>query len=196
MNNSSLSADDILVRAQETPNPMALKFVVNAPLREEGKVTFHSQEDCVSLPLVYSLFEILGVTQVYLFRNTVTITHTGELPNDLIKENVISVIKTRLPVHNPNFEFSNVELEKKPVDRSSLPKEIQEIEEILDRTIRPGLQADGGDLEVVGLKNNELQIVFQGACGGCPSALMGTLDAIQSILRTELKNEELFVYPI
>ena len=63
------------------------------------------------------------------------------------------------------------------------------IEEILDRTVRPGLQADGGDIEIVEFTNDDLKILYQGACGGCPSAMMGTLDAIQGILRNELENE-------
>ena len=38
--------------------------------------------------------------------------------------------------------------------------------------------------------------MYQGACGGCPSAMMGTLDAIEGILQNELKNPELRVRPI
>ena len=49
---------------------------------------------------------------------------------------------------------------------------------------------------VVEFKNNTVKIIYQGACGGCPSSTMGTLDAIQSILRHELGNEEIVVEPI
>jgi Fe-S cluster biogenesis protein NfuA len=51
--------------------------------------------------------------------------------------------------------------------------------------VRPGLQADGGDLEILELDGNILTIRYEGACGGCPSAMMGTLQAIEGILRTE-----------
>ncbi|MEZ4871765.1 MAG: NifU family protein [Bdellovibrionales bacterium] len=66
----------------------------------------------------------------------------------------------------------------------------------MDRTIRPGLQADGGDLEILEFKDNEIKILYMGACGDCPSAMMGTLDAIQNILRHELGNDELRVRPV
>ena len=69
-------------------------------------------------------------------------------------------------------------------------------EEVLDRTIRPGLQADGGDLEILSFKGNKVEIAYQGACGGCPSSYMGTLDAIENILRYELQNEKIEVYPV
>ena len=74
--------------------------------------------------------------------------------------------------------------------------ELQQIEDILDRTIRPGLQADGGDLQVLSLENNKLEIAYQGACGGCPSAFMGTLEAIENILQHETGNKELYVSPV
>ena len=67
---------------------------------------------------------------------------------------------------------------------------------MLDRTIRPGLQADGGDVEVVSYKDDTISILYQGACGGCPSAMMGTLDAIQGILQQELGKPDLKVRPL
>lgn len=192
----TISPDDILIRAQDTPNPSAIKFIINYALKDVGNATFTDKESCAHLPLASAMFDILGVIQLYFFQNTLTVTHTEELPVEMVKEQVKAVFKTRLGMHDPGFESPD-ELKKniKP-DRSSLPAELREVEEILDRTIRPGLQADGGDIEVLEFSNNELRIMYQGACGGCPSAMMGTLDAIQSILRNELKNEEILVTPI
>lgn len=196
MSEMTIEPNDILVRAQDTPNPNAIKFIVNYPLKEVGNATFKDKEACAHLPMAAAFFDIPGVEQVYFFQNTVTITHTEELPTEMVKENVKSVIKTRLTLHNPEFEFEGEEKVQQQKDRSSLSPEMLSIEQILDRTIRPGLQADGGDVEVLELKDNELKILYQGACGGCPSAMMGTLDAIQGILRNELKNEDLIVVPI
>ena len=123
-------------------------------------------------------------------------THDGSLDGDTIEQQAFAVIKSRLPIHDAGFRTPDEVPSKGPVDRSHLSEELQRIEEILDRTIRPGLQADGGDLEVLEYIDNEIKILYQGACGGCPSAMMGTLDAIQSILRHELGNPDLIVYPI
>lgn len=197
MNNplSMIKSEDILVRTQMTPNPYALKFVVNHGLRNEGKATFVNSLEAEGLPLVYNMFLIDGVKQVHLFQNTLTVTHTGELESGDLAEQVISVIKSRLVVHDADFKMPG-EVKKEVKDRSQLPAALQMIEEILDRTIRPGLQADGGDVEVMSFENNELRILYQGACGGCPSSMMGTLDAIQGILRQELNNDSLRVTPI
>ncbi|MCB0363982.1 MAG: NifU family protein [Bdellovibrionaceae bacterium] len=188
--------EDVLVRAQETPNPFAIKFIMNHAVKEEGKATFYSREECEQLPLAFSLFDIKGVKQLYFFENTITMTHDGSLDGDTIEQQAFAVIKSRLPIHDAGFRTPDEVPSKGPVDRSHLSEELQRIEEILDRTIRPGLQADGGDLEVLEYIDNEIKILYQGACGGCPSAMMGTLDAIQSILRHELGNPDLIVYPI
>ena len=96
--------------------------------------------------------------------------------------------------HNPDFQSEKDEKEKKK--KENLSDEEKKVEEILDRTVRPGLQADGGDLEVVSFKNNKIEISYQGACGGCPSSYMDTLFAIENILRYELQNEKIEVYPV
>jgi Fe-S cluster biogenesis protein NfuA len=190
---ATINPEDILVRTQMTPNPYALKFVINQAVKNEGKATFSSVIEAEGL--VYNLFLIDGVKQIHLFQNTITVTHTGELEAGDLAEQVIAVIRSRLVVHDTDFKMPGDPVAA-PKDRSNLSPELQAIEEILDRTIRPGLQADGGDIDVISFTNNELKILYQGACGGCPSSMMGTLDAIQGILRQELGNETLTVAPI
>lgn len=190
----TLSPDDVLIRPQQTPNPMAMKFVVNQALKMEGKATLTAPEDIPNLKIAEGLFSIQGVTQIHFFQNTVTVTQSGELDTHEMVDQVVSVLKTRVPIHDPNFGEPELQVQK--ADRSEMSEEQKIVEEILDRTIRPGLQADGGDLDVIKIKGNEIHILYQGACGGCPSAMMGTLDAIQGILQNELQNPEITVIPI
>jgi Fe-S cluster biogenesis protein NfuA len=48
--------------------------------------------------------------------------------------------------------------------------------------VRPFLQGDGGDIFIVGLEGNQLQVHYQGACGSCPSSLSGTLAGIEGLV--------------
>ena len=191
---SSLKSSDILVRALETPNPSALKFVVNFPLKSRGNVTFLSAGECADTKLFSDLFAVQGVERIYVFENQLTVTHEGLLDFDDLVSQVSAVIRSRGAVHNPDFEGPEDKVKER--DLSALPEPVRQVEEVLDRTIRPGLQADGGDIEVLSFEGNTVKISYQGACGGCPSSFMGTLTAIESILRHELKNEELEVYPV
>ena len=101
------------------------------------------------------------------------------------------MIQTRLPIHDPSFGVK----ESVQAKRKELPEDVQKIEEILDRTVRPGLQGDGGDLEVVSYLENKLTVRYQGACGTCPSSTTGTLMAIEGILRDEF-NPQIEVVPV
>ena len=62
-------------------------------------------------------------------------------------------------------------------------EKLQRIREVIDMEIRPYLQGDGGDLHIVGLEQNYLQVHYQGACGSCPSSLTGTLSGIQYLVQ-------------
>ncbi|HMN67449.1 MAG TPA: NifU family protein [Bdellovibrionales bacterium] len=193
MTHDSFDPSHLMIRTLPTPNPFAMKFVINAPFKDEGKATYNTGVECAEVPLLHDLFDIEGVKQIHVFQNTLTVTHSGELDNDELSDKASSVIRTRFPVHNPHFGE-----EPKPLRPHAVHDDpvLRQIEEILDRTIRPGLQADGGDIELLSFKDNELAIVYQGACGGCPSSMMGTLDAIQGILRYELGNDQLIVVPV
>ena len=117
MSTTSLSASDILIRAQDTPNPSAIKFITNVPLKSVGNATFSNKSEAENLPLVSSLFDIPGVEQIYLFQNTLTLTHIDELPSDIVKENAVAVIRSRILVHDADFESpEEIKIKHKPED--------------------------------------------------------------------------------
>lgn len=189
-----IKSEDILVRVLETPNPLAVKLVMNFPVKMEGKANFTKKEELEKLPLLKHLFEMDGVHQIHTYENMISLNHEGKLSFEDVEKQAVQIIKKYANQHDPYFKTG--EEEKKKKSRKGLSKEQLEIEDILDRTIRPGLQADGGDLEVVSFKDNKIEISYQGACGGCPSSYMGTLHAIENILRYELKNDQIEVYPV
>ncbi len=47
----------------------------------------------------------------------------------------------------------------------------EKVKEVLDR-IRPALQRDGGDVELVEIKDGVVSVRLKGACGGCPMSQM------------------------
>lgn len=171
----------VLIRVQHTPNPNAWKFVLDRPVLSEGKATYTDPKEAENNILASSLFQVRDVRQVHFFQNVITITHNFDADVDELQKEVISVIQTRFPMHNPNQTRD----EEKKISRKNLSPELQKIEDILDRTIRPGLQGDGGDLTIVKYEGDELLVHYEGACGTCPSATSGTLMAIEGILRDE-----------
>jgi Fe-S cluster biogenesis protein NfuA len=64
---------------------------------------------------------------------------------------------------------------------------LERIESVLDRLVRPGLAAEGGQVEVVGIDDDRIvQVRMQGACQGCPSATMTLTLCIEATLKAEI----------
>jgi Fe-S cluster biogenesis protein NfuA len=65
------------------------------------------------------------------------------------------------------------------------------IKEALEK-VRPQLQADGGDVDLVSLDGNTVKLRLQGACHGCPGAQMTLKMGIERLLRQHV-DENLIV---
>ncbi len=61
----------------------------------------------------------------------------------------------------------------------------EKIEAAIDR-VRPALQADGGDVELIEVKDGVVSVRLTGACGGCPMATMTLQNGIERIIKEEV----------
>jgi len=59
------------------------------------------------------------------------------------------------------------------------------VEAVLNR-VRPMLQADGGDVELVGIADGVVRVRLKGTCGGCPFAAMTIKNGIEAALKAEI----------
>ena len=56
--------------------------------------------------------------------------------------------------------------------------------------IRPMLQADGGDVELVEIDGNVVKVRLQGACAGCPMSQMTLKNGIEQVLKEKIPEIE------
>ena len=61
----------------------------------------------------------------------------------------------------------------------------EQIREKLEE-LRKFLQADGGDLEVVGIEGTTVKLRLKGACGACPHAIMTLKGGIERRLKEDV----------
>jgi Fe-S cluster biogenesis protein NfuA len=61
----------------------------------------------------------------------------------------------------------------------------EEVQAVIDK-IRPSLQADGGDVELVSVENGVVKVRLQGACKGCPMSQMTLKNGIEKFLKNEI----------
>ena len=59
------------------------------------------------------------------------------------------------------------------------------IQQVLDDMVRPALQSDGGDIELVRIEGNDLYVSLVGACRTCPSALVTMRMGVERLLKEE-----------
>ena len=81
----------------------------------------------------------------------------------------------------------------------TLVQKLKAVDRVIDENIRQMLIMDGGDMEILDIKENgahiDIYIRYLGACSGCASSSTGTLFAIENILKEKL-DENIRVLPI
>ena len=177
---------ELMIRTQTTPNPQALKFIMNRDVKSEGKVSFTTPQSCEHVPLACGIFALGHIVQIHFYENIITVTQDGSANWLDLTPRVLGSIRSAMDSHDPSFDIPSP-------SRAELPDELRMIDEILDRTIRPSLQLDGGDLQVIAKDGHYIKIAYEGACGGCPSSTSGTLYAIESVLRQEYDPDAIVV---
>lgn len=61
----------------------------------------------------------------------------------------------------------------------------EKVEKALEN-IRPALQADGGDIELVSVEDGVVKVRLTGACGGCPMSQMTMTQGVEKAIKKEV----------
>jgi Fe-S cluster biogenesis protein NfuA len=61
----------------------------------------------------------------------------------------------------------------------------EKVEAALEK-IRPALQADGGDIELIDVTDGVVKVKLTGACAGCPMSTMTLKAGVERILKEEI----------
>lgn len=61
----------------------------------------------------------------------------------------------------------------------------EKVLELLDK-IRPNLQADGGDIELVSIDDGVVKVRLTGACGHCPMSQMTLKNGVEAFLKENM----------
>jgi Fe-S cluster biogenesis protein NfuA len=161
-----------------TPNPHALKFILNERLLKVETRQYPDKQSAQSDPFASGIFNIEGVVSVFYMDKFVTIEKSPDSNWGQIQRPFIDFLKT--------FDQSLIPEENeidKNIDDSEL---IKLVNNLLDQKVRPALAGDGGGLEVIGVDGYTVKIRYQGACGSCPSSISGTLMAIEGLLKRDI----------
>ena len=177
----------VTVYAESTPNPNAMKFVVNKRIVNDI-YEFKSLEDSSESPLAKSLFGFEFVNEVFFDFNFVSIIQKPEFK---WQENVMDVrefIRSFIQDNNTIVFEENIKKASKiktdiPIDDVS-----KEIIKIIDENIKPAVASDGGNIlfESYETDTKKVNVILQGACSGCPSSTITLKSGIETMLKDML----------
>ncbi len=173
-----------IAEVEYTPNPNARKFVLKEPLTWGIARSYENAEAAAGDALAAALFEIEHVTNVYYVDHWITVTQDGTAQWDaLLRELAVPIREAPAADARSTQTVAAAAAMRSDMDETTSAR-LDRINALLDEQIRPFLQNDGGNLEVIDLTETELTVHYQGACGSCPSSTAGTLSAIENIVRT------------
>ena len=185
--NQMKKASPVTVYAESTPNPNAMKFVVNKRIVNDI-YEFKSLEDSSESPLAKSLFGFEFVNEVFFDFNFVSII---QKPGFKWEENVMDVrefIRSFIQDNNTIVFEENIKKASKVKTDIPIDDVSKEIIKIIDENIKPAVASDGGNIlfESYETDTKKVNVILQGACSGCPSSTITLKSGIETMLKDML----------
>jgi Fe-S cluster biogenesis protein NfuA len=187
------------VYGETTPNPAALKFVVNRMLTK-NPIEFKNIDETAASPLAKELFKFPYVKEIFIDENYISITKYEVNNWEEITLEVRTFIKQYIEnggtVLDESIITSQANQEKtKTQEFDNLDVTSQQIINILEEYVKPAVQADGGNIAFESYDENEktVKVILQGACSGCPSSTFTLKSGIENMLKSMLNDENIRV---
>ncbi|RZP05151.1 MAG: NifU family protein [Flavobacteriales bacterium] len=177
----------VSVYAESTPNPNAMKFVVNKKIVDDI-FEFKSIEETLESPLAKSLFSFPLVKEVFFDFNFVSIIKKIEFNWE---ENVMEIrefIRSFIQDGNTIIFEENIKKVKTKKNNTKIDNVSKEIIKIIDENIKPAVASDGGNIlfESYDSETKKVNVILQGACSGCPSSTITLKSGIEAMLKDML----------
>ena len=172
----------MFIETEGTPNPATLKFLPGRYVMGAGTADFASPNSAERSPLAMALFDLPGVTRVFLGGDFIAVTKADDVSWQALKPQVLGAIMDHFvsgrPIVEGNADEDLVE-EVLPEDEEI----VAQIRELLDTRVRPAVAGDGGDIVFRGYREGIVKLHMQGACSGCPSSRATLKHGIENMLR-------------
>lgn len=172
----------MFIQTEATPNPATLKFLPGREVMASDTANFPDRDSAARSPLAERLFQIEGVTGVFLGSDFITVTKAEDKEWYLLKPAMLGVIMEHFTAGRPVVLDSPDEDLETP-DHGEDSEVVAQIRELIDTRVRPAVAQDGGDIVFRGYEDGIVFLHMQGACSGCPSSTATLKMGIENMLR-------------
>ncbi|KAL3927125.1 MAG: hypothetical protein SGPRY_002971 [Prymnesium sp.] len=139
----------MFIQTEQTPNPDSLKFLPGKQVLDAGSRDFRSFRDAQISPLAKKLFQMDGVSGVFLSTDFITVSKVEDADWTTLKPQVFANIMDFYAEGQPVLNEGGEVEEDSLVIYDDDSEVVQMIKELLDMRIRPSVQEDGGDIKCV-----------------------------------------------
>ena len=170
----------MFIQTEDTPNPDTLKFMPGDTVLKTGSVDYSNKESSVSSPLASRLFEIDGVSRVFLSSDFISVTKETGLEWNNLKPSILTGIMEH---YSSGLPALNNEKEIIANDSAEDTEVVKQIKDLLETRVRPAVAMDGGDISFCSFKEGIVTLQMKGACAGCPSSTATLKMGIENMLK-------------
>ncbi|THD69593.1 NifU family protein [Robertkochia marina] len=204
INQDSNEKVPVTVYAESTPNPAAMKFVVNKKL-VLAPYEFKNIEEAKPSPLATGLFHFPFVKEVFIDENYVSVLkydiaewndvamELREFLRSYLEEGKTIVSDEAVSVQPGQSADTAASAAASPArpDLSGLDDTSQQIVAILEEYVKPAVASDGGNImfDSYDEASGTVKVILQGACSGCPSSTFTLKNGIETMLKNMLNEK-------
>lgn len=171
----------MFIQTEDTPNPATLKFLPGRDVLGTGTADFTDAVDAAARsPLAERLFQVEGVTRIFLAGDFITVTKEASRDWYVMKPGILGAIMEHFATGKP--VLTQVKADDNQVNEDD-DEIVAQIKELLDAKVRPAVAQDGGDITFHGFEKGVVYLAMKGACAGCPSSTATLKAGIENMLR-------------
>ena len=171
----------LFVKMERTPNPRTFLFTSDSTSTKfTSPVAFEKSVSAANSSVASEILNLPGVERLLLYSpNSASVTLSSEIFADSDFESAVA-------------NLLNANTEDLPVDVTGKTDGVEAaISQVLDSRIRPSVQADGGDVDLISYDAERKAVLLRmrGACEGCPSSEQTLRNSITQTLKFYLPND-------
>lgn len=182
----------MFIQTEPTPNPDTIKFLPGQTVAgAAGPFDFASEDEAGSSPLAQSVFQVEGVTRVFLGSDFLSVSKDEGADWKHVRPMVLAAVMDHYVAGLP--VISDGSAAAQPADGATTAADyegetaeiVEEILELIETRVRPAVAQDGGDItfQRFDTETGIVHLSMRGACAGCPSSTMTLKQGIENMLK-------------
>jgi len=195
----SVMAYDVILEAAAQYKGVDRETLVNQDIVCEcARVTKQEVIDAIRANDIKEVEQIIEITKAGSYCKS-CIRPGGHEPKDIYLVDILADVRAQMDQEKLEAAVETTTSGENSFDKMTIVQRIKTVDAIIDEYIRPMLVMDGGDMEIIDIKENlpyyDIYIRYLGACGSCASGSTGTLYAIEATLKQKV-DENIRVLPV